>query len=99
MRFGGPYPYFPSIPFGSFCQVRRKEFFMQIESDFHTRIHPKPSIYKSQLEKLGITPGAVAQFAGLSYSYIINQLNGMHRMSPRTEQKIQELIQIVSSER
>jgi len=71
---------------------------MSIGSDFQRRVHPKPSIYKSELEKLGITPGAVAQYLGLSYSYVVNQLNGLHPMTPRTELKIQELIQKVKSE-
>ena len=60
-----------------------------------TAIRPKPSPYKETLRRLNISAGAVAQYVGLTYPYILNQLNGAHPMTSRTEEKIKELIQQV----
>lgn len=69
-----------------------------VQPQFITRIRPTPSPYKKQLRRLGISAGAVAQFVGLTYPYILNQLNGAHPMTERTETKIRELIEQVRSE-
>ena len=63
-----------------------------------TQIRPVPSPYKKKLRRLGISAGAVAQYVGLTYPYILNQLNGAHPMTERTEAKIKELIEQVGSE-
>lgn len=77
-----------------FIDIAKKEIKM-IQQQVITSIHPKPSPYKEELRLLNITAGAVAQYVGLSYPYILNMLNGAHPMTERTEAKIRELIQQV----
>jgi hypothetical protein len=66
-----------------------------LHENFVTQIKPKPHPLKAQLKEMGITIGAAARFAELSYPYVLSMLSGSHRMTGRTERKIQELISIV----
>ena len=71
---------------------------LSINQDFLTQIRPKLSPYKHRLCKLGISAGVVAQYVGLTYPYIVNQLNGVYPMTERTESKIKELIHLVETD-
>jgi hypothetical protein len=65
--------------------------------DFHTQIRSKPSHYKHQLRKLSASGGAVANYVGSTYPYVIDMLNGVYPMTERTEAKNKELIQLVET--
>ena len=69
-----------------------------INQDFLTQIRPKPTPYKQQLRDLSISGGAVANYVGLTYPYVMNMLNGVYPMTERTEAKIEELIQLVETD-
>ena len=69
---------------------------MSIQEDFLKQIRPKPTPYKQQLRELGISIGAVANYIGLTYPYVMNQINGVYPMTECTEAKIRELIKLVS---
>jgi hypothetical protein len=62
---------------------------------FLTQIRPKPSPYKQQLRELSISGGAVANYVGLTYPYVMNMLNGAYHMTERTQTKIIELMDLV----
>ena len=57
-----------------------------------SRYVPKQSKYKKILKKHGISVGTVANYLKLSYPYVCNILNGVHRMPPEAEKKIQKLV-------
>jgi hypothetical protein len=71
---------------------------MSIHEDFLTQIRPKPTPYKQQLRELGISIGAVANYIGLTYPYVMNQINGVYPMTERTEAKVKELIELVKTD-
>lgn len=70
---------------------------MSIQQQFQFKVYAKPHPLKNRLHNLGITPGAVANYVGLTYPYLLNQLNGAHPMTERTERKIQQLISEVKA--
>ena len=49
-----------------------------ISRDLLTQIRPKPSPLKERLRKLSISGGAVANYVGLTYPYVMNMLNGVY---------------------
>lgn len=53
---------------------------------------PKQTKFKKILKKHGISVGTVANYLKLSYPYVSNILNGVHRMSPAVERKLQKLV-------
>lgn len=69
-----------------------------IEEAFLTQIRPKPSPYKKELLMLGISIGAVANYIGLTYPYVMNQINGVYPMTEQTETKIKKLIDLIKQE-
>jgi hypothetical protein len=60
-------------------------------------VRPTPSPLKAELQNLDITVGAAAIYAGRSYPYVLNMLNGVSPMQPNVESKIRELIAKVKS--
>jgi hypothetical protein len=72
---------------------------MSIQQDFYTQIRPKPTPYKQQLRELGISIGAVANYIGLTYPYVMNQINGVYPMTEGTETKIKKLINLIKQEK
>ena len=70
-----------------------------IQQDFFTQIRPKPSRYKKKLIELGISIGAVANYVGLTYPYVMNQINGVYPMTAQTEAKIKRLIDLIKQEK
>jgi hypothetical protein len=70
---------------------------MSNQKDFLIQIRPKPTPYKQQLRELGISVGAAANYIGLTYPYVMNQINGVYPMTESTEAKIKELIQLAKS--
>jgi hypothetical protein len=70
-----------------------------IQRDFFTQIRPKPSPYKKSLRELGISIGAVANYVGLTYPYVMNQINGVYPMTEQTEAKIKKLINLIKQEK
>jgi hypothetical protein len=70
-----------------------------IQHDFLTQIRPKPSPYKKRLRELDISIGAVANYVGLTYPYVMNQINGVYPMTEQTEAKIKLLIDLIEQEK
>jgi hypothetical protein len=63
------------------------------------QLKPMPSKYKTELQALKITAGAVARYVGLSYNYVLNQLNGVYPMTSETKRKIRTLIRTLKFEK
>ena len=55
-------------------------------------LKPPPSKYKVKLQKHGLPATAVAKYLGFSYPYTLNLLNGVSRISPVIDRKLQLLI-------
>ena len=55
-------------------------------------IIPKPSRFKLELRKYGIPASHVASYLGYSYTYIVNVLNGISKITPPVEKKLQLLV-------
>ena len=70
-----------------------------IQQNFLTQVRPKPSPYKKRLRELGISIGAVANYVGLTYPYVMNQINGVYPMTEQTEAKIKMLIDLIKQEK
>jgi len=65
---------------------------------FQKVYRPQPSPLYEKLKDLKITAGTVARYLGKSYTYTLNQLNGVSPMQPATEQKLNELIKMFEQE-
>jgi plasmid maintenance system antidote protein VapI len=70
-----------------------------IQQDFLTQFRPKPTLYKKKLQEPGISIGAVANYVGLTYPYVMNQINGVYPITEQTETKIKRLIDLIKQER
>ena len=57
---------------------------------------PRPHPIKFDLQRHQITQGAAARYAGVSYQYFCDQVNGVSPLPKRVERKVQELINSVS---
>jgi hypothetical protein len=61
-------------------------------------LKPKVSPLKKELLDLGISVAVAARYVNRSYTYLINQLNGLQRLQPHTEKKLRQLIETVCKE-
>ena len=61
-------------------------------------ITPLPSEYKAQFKKFGIPTCNISVHLGLSYPYVLNLLNGIARITPEVDQKLQSLINQLEAE-
>jgi hypothetical protein len=57
-----------------------------------SKFEPKPPKFKRVFKKHGISLGTIANYLGLSYPYVCNMLNGIYRMTPKVEMKLQKLV-------
>lgn len=54
--------------------------------------NPKPHPIKTILKKNNISIASVARHLGLSFTYVTNLINGVARVTPENEAKLQEII-------
>ena len=57
-------------------------------SKYEVKTHPFKGIFK----KLGVANGTIANYLGLSYTYVNNMLNGHYRMPAHIIARLQDLI-------
>jgi len=53
---------------------------------------PKPTKYKTILKKYGIPVSNIAPYLGFSYPHTLNLLNGISRISPAVEKKLDAIV-------
>ena len=61
-------------------------------------ITPIPSKFKAQFKKFEIPACSVATHLGFSYPYVLNLLNGIARITPEVDEKLQALINQLEAE-
>ena len=61
-------------------------------------IKPTPSRFKAELNSRGIPASNVAPYLGFSYPHTVNLLNGVSRISPEVEEKLQALLDQLDSQ-
>jgi len=54
--------------------------------------NPKPHPIKTVLKKNNVSVAALAKHLGLSFTYVTNLINGVARVTPENEAKLQEII-------
>jgi transcriptional regulator with XRE-family HTH domain len=54
---------------------------------------PKAHPAKKIIKKHGISTASVAKYLNLSFTYTANMLNGVMRITPKNEAKLQKLIE------
>lgn len=57
-----------------------------------SKLQPKPSRFKKPFQQHGIPTARIAPFLGLSYQHSLNLINGVSKMSPEVERKLQALL-------
>jgi hypothetical protein len=56
------------------------------------KFQSKESKFKKILKKHRLSIGTVANYLSLSYPHVCNMLNGLNRMTPKVEEKLQKLV-------
>lgn len=62
------------------------------------KLHPKPTPFKAIFQQHHVPINAVAPYLGFTYSYTLNLINGVERMTPRVAEKLQALVEEIESE-
>ena len=60
--------------------------------------NPKPHPVKKIIKKHSISTATVAEYLDLSFTYTANLLNGVVRVTPENEEKLQKLIEYLEGE-